>query len=307
MSIFLCLHGCNQQKTEKKLKDEKIILEKFFRYLLLDGSGIYTLVGSKPITSAQLFYEESKETKQKKWDRLSKEEKQKRILIINRDNPEDMSFYKNLSKEIKKNAFLVSDNEYTFDQSKVLNNWHFIENLPISDKYLLIKKYQDTFNFEGESIVCYDIIFVNILETALILKKYYYFFRDAVGFDFDTMQIIMELKNEESEFWNKINDSKHALLWGLLFGFGEKNSFSFDLVQNKNYNFSNVIQKYNSSEEFIPIPSINNFSIPQFMSFSKEDPIIKKYEKERKQIQKEYQGKNFLKNTLDIICVKENF
>jgi len=107
--ILFSLQSCSIKPSHPE--GEKRVLDKFFRYLLLNESGIYTLIGSKPATDVWIYCE-SKEEKRKRWESLSEEEKQERILIINEDNPEDIAFYKNLPKKLRKNAFVVPDKDY---------------------------------------------------------------------------------------------------------------------------------------------------------------------------------------------------
>jgi len=45
--------------------------------------------------------------------------------------------------------------------------------------------------------------------------------------------------------------------------------------------------------------TIEEFPIPGFVSFSEEDPVVKKYHQQRKRITKIYKGKDFVKVSLD--------
>lgn len=48
-----------------------------------------------------------------------------------------------------------------------------------------------------------------------------------MGFDFDPLETVLELENENSKFWNAIKGCQHSYLWGLLYGFGEDNSWGY--------------------------------------------------------------------------------
>lgn len=50
-----------------------------------------------------------------------------------------------------------------------------------------------------------------------------------------------------------------------------------------------------------PAFSISNFPIPSFASFSKNDPIVVQYKREREMIQEAYQGKDFVTFTLELL------
>ena len=70
--------------------------------------------------------------------------------------------------------------------------------------------------------------------------------------------------------------------------------------------FSKTLTQHSSNKSSVlknsaPIYSIANFPIPTFASFSNTDPYIKKYELERKKIQKLYKGKDFVSFTLQLL------
>ena len=144
----------------------------------------------------------------------------------------------------------------------------------------------------------FRIIFINVLEAALAIQENYSLFRDFVGFDFDPVSVVMELKEEKSAFWEKINSKESSFLWGVLYGFGKENSLCYSWKSK--HEFLNEVDDF-MSDEFIPIPSLKNFSIPIFASFFENDPVVQKYKKERDSIQKEYQGKIFLDHTLKLL------
>lgn len=294
MFIFFFLQGCDRKTISSEEKN--LVLDKFFRYLLFNESGIYTLVGSKPITDIWMFCE-GKEEKIKRWESLSEEEKSSRILIINRDKKEDMDFYKTLSKKLRKKAVVVPDRDFLIDFECFVNNWGLIKKTNISNKYMLIGRggFQ---KLKTKNEKFFRIVFVNVLQVALTLQEHYSLFKDFVGFDFDPISVVMELREDKSAFWDKLEEGESALLWGILYGFGKENSFCY-LWKDK-YKCLNEIEAF-ASQEFVSIPSLNNFSIPAFASFFEYDLVIQKYKKEKEIIQKEYQGKNFLDHTLKIL------
>ncbi|MDX8430214.1 MAG: hypothetical protein SNF33_00155 (plasmid) [Candidatus Algichlamydia australiensis] len=51
--------------------------------------------------------------------------------------------------------------------------------------------------------------------------------------------------------------------------------------------------------------TISNFPIPAFASYFENDPVVRKYEKERKQIQRLYRGKDFVDMTLEFLTKKD--
>jgi hypothetical protein len=293
LSILLFLQGCERKTTS--YESEKFILDKFFKYLMLNESGIYTLIGSKPITDIW-FLCENQDEQIKRWGKLSEKEKENRVLLFNKDKKTDMDFYRTLPKKLRKRAFVIPDKDYLIDFECFVENWNLIKKVPCSNRYLLVGK-EGFSKKEKEGV--FRIVFVDVLKTALVIQENYSLFKDFVGFDFDPVSVIMELKEDKSIFWDKLKGEESSFLWGILYGFGKENSLCY-LWKHK-HKFLNKIESFDS-EEFIPTPSLRNFSIPAFASFFENDPVVKKYKNERNAIQKEYQGKDFLNHTLKILC-----
>lgn len=238
---------------------------------------------------------------------------------LNRDDEEDMLFYKRLSTNQKKKAFLIPGKNFIYHSDQLWDHWEKMQHrFPLSKKFLLIKKERPLekvkqLNPDLEKIL--DVMFVNIFQTAFILQKHYDLFRRAVGFDFDPLQTVFELENPNSKFWNSIQGCAHSYLWGLLYGFGEKNTWGYFWkgrhmigadTHDKEIAFANVLKKWFSyktlpSGEEKNAFSISNFSVPGFASFSEIDPVVIQYEKERKMIQKVYRGKDFVQFTLHLL------
>jgi len=167
-----------------------------------------------------------------------------------------------------------------------------------SKKYLLVKKerpIEDVQKLDPSIEKMIDVTFVNIFETALTIQENYDLFKRAVGFDFDPLQVVFDLEDESSEFWNKIKGCEHSYLWGLLYGFGEKNTWGYfwkgrhiinAQTHAKEIGFADTISKQFRCKK-MPSPteknafSVSKFPLPPFASFSKRDPIVTQYEKER--------------------------
>ena len=121
-----------------------------------------------------------------------------------------------------------------------------------------------------------------------------------------------------SKFWDKIIGEegwKYSYIWGLLYGFGKKNSLSH-FWKNRHFRvtdcsdkekfFSAEIKKWSSCKNrpFFTDKNaftISNFTIPIFNSFTKDDPIVTKYEAEREKIKQLYKGKDFVTYTLELL------
>jgi hypothetical protein len=296
LSILFFSQGCDGKTAHPE--EERVILEKFFRFLLLNESGIFTLLGSKPMTKIEIIHEDCN-CKKLRWDSLTEEEKRERLLIINKDDPQDIAFFKNLSKDLRRKVILLPDSEYVLDQSKIIKNWGIIEKLNLSKNYILKRK-ESSFNTKYGTISITYVYFVNVAQTAYILQKHYDTFKNAVGFDFDPVSVVSEFKETKSNFWEALEGSEKALLWGLLYGYGYKNAYFFHHKNIKEHPMQEISQSF-EYEEFSANPTIKNFPIPVFASFSKNDTVIKRYRKERNIIKKEYANRNFFGHTLKIL------
>jgi hypothetical protein len=268
LSIFLFTLSCSKSPSSSKnstTPDEKIWLEKFFKDLLLEESGIYTLWGTKPITAFEMCLYTPEELKkiQEKSLRGTKQE-----TVVFRD--------------------------YNFPEN--WKKWEEISDRYNVQKYMLFKKD----NPDDPKLPM--IFFVNILEAALTIQNNYHLFRKEVGYDFDSLDEVFDIENPDSKFWEKVfNNSK---LMGILYGFGIKNAscfhWKFRKRQKKNPFFLKALHYRFSDTLLHPnLSSINLFSLPIFSSFSDDDEILEKYKLEKKKIEKAYKNRDFVQVTLE--------
>jgi hypothetical protein len=316
---FLFCKGCSLSSISKKkyelTEQEYNSLEKFFRYFFLHEGAIFTILGSKPLTEVVIVYEKKEEGFEE-----NPEELKGVYLTLNRNDPEHKIFCKKLPKEC--HVKWVSDRNFIYPIDEL---WSFWENISsrfsLSKKYLLVKKERSleevkALNKNYEKI--YDVFFVDVFKTALVLQENYDLFKQAVGFDFDPLKVTLELENSSSPFWASIQSPKYSYLWGILYGFGKKNAFSY-------YWKFRVFSDSHASEQerafaaslinspsclylpdrFFSKFSITDFPLPSFSSFSNPDPIVLLYKKEKKEIQKLYKGKDFVFYTLELLTERK--
>ena len=264
----------NNRQIPNFTKKEKENLENFFFCLMLRHSGIYVLQGSKPMCSAVIFITTPEQ----------EEEIYRELAEEGRDRPAiNKSFHwqdwEPVKKRINMNNYIITVRE--------IPSW----NSPYSK----------------------EIFFMNIANTINVLLKHYSFFKDVVGFDFDPLDKIYEIENNTSIFWKKILNNYTAM--GILFGYGEENSRFFeywshgiDTSKGQSLDYFNHIP-FNAYDNLCPIldKGINyqNFPLPTFRHL-KNDLILEKYKKERKQIKKLYKGKNPLEVTLKKLMEKKD-
>jgi hypothetical protein len=250
-------------------KDQKW-LQEFCEEIFISNAGIYTLYGSKPITEGSIYY-------------ITEEEATRRIneLIDLADENE--------KEELKKSIVYI---DYTFN-----NSWdEWKKQSPGLDL--------DSFLFAEwpTSDPCEkQWLFVNIKETSFILQKYYTFFKDCYGKDFSPLEIVYEIQNENSIFWNAV--FKHHGLRGLLHGFGEHNSWMFHLNTS-----SEERGEEGSIFKWVIVPQENFkghhiFPLPPFASFSYKmhDETVENFKEDRDILESFFRDKNFQSTCIEAL------
>jgi hypothetical protein len=249
---------------------ERKWLEKFFNDIMLHESAVYTLFGSKPMTMIVLDH--------------TPEEKIQAII-------------EEMSEEEKKELFFLDE---PYDLPDNWKKWEKISSrFPILN-YLFFKKVRE------DNPLLEDVYFVNIRQTAFTIEENYELFKKYVDEDFDPLEAVFEIGDERSAFWKAT--AQNSTLLGILYGFGKKNAQCFDwkywsysednkplraFTDSLSFTFSSNIKEYKTV-------SLKHFGLPCFASFSSQgkDEIVKKYESERKAIQRHYKGKDFVAETL---------
>jgi len=283
-SIFFltsCSKPYGHDKKEKKnqsseiliSKEEKIWMNKFFHDFFLDSSAIYTLYGTKPLSSKEIIYATRKD-----WEHAVQ------------------PYLKSAEIEEKERAD-AAIKQYCDDYDLHINweKWvSFINNYPKSP-FLFTKRQTKTKEIAFGYIL-------NIQEMITTLLKNYDVFKKELGYDFDPISVTMDFKNIDSSFWNQVF-SNH-LLMGITYGYGLKNSYFFSMDMKKKieskeiHSFFASIKEKEEQEQ----PSLSHLLLPKFRSYRlsfNDDPILEKYKLERKKIQKELNEKKFLQKTLN--------
>ncbi len=176
------------QETTEISKEERVWMTKFFNDFMLDSRAIFTLWGSKPITE----------------------------VVIDHHSEEEMeAFYNSLSEDEKKQCRVVED----YDLPENWNRWKKVSHRFPIKRYMLFQS-----NWYNDANATF-IYFVDILKTACVIQENYETFRRLVGFDFSPPEVVMEIQDKDSKFWKKARNS--SLLWGILFGYGKENAYTF--------------------------------------------------------------------------------
>ncbi len=265
-SIFLCFCACHKVEEHPSSYDltseERTWLEEFFTGAMLQDNAIYTLCGSKPMT---------------------------RIILYNYTDEEIEAWYQQLSEEEKKTGVHVKEYDLWHNWEK----WEEIRDRFPIHRYLFYRKN------DLRDPRCASVYLVDPLKVACTLTEHYMVFRNIVGFDFDPLQEALNIE-KGSVFWEKANN--HATPIGLLFGYGVKNSSFFYWKHWEEFEDDGPINSLPShGTECLKAgeSSIEDLTLPGFVSFFEEDDVVEKYKMERKMIQRKYRGKDFLQLTLE--------
>lgn len=238
----------------------------FFHDLLLVEGGVYTLLGSKPITRISL-------------ESFTEEEKH--------------AYYASLSKDELDNAQIIDN--YSLPQN--WEKWKKISDRFPFKRYILLEK-------ESEEHVKF-LYFVNIFQTAIKIQENYEAFRRVVKVDFNPLEVVLEIQDKNSKFWDAIDGN--SLLWGLLLGYGKVNSYGFfwkhEDASPRITNFMSSLKESHRDSEFVGKVEFSpeNFDIPPFISFESHDGTINHYKYEQETIKKMYERRDFLEFTLDVL------
>lgn len=264
-AIIFILNGCTSTtdapgKLSYCLSEvNHVWMNKFFRDFFLEDPAIYTLWGSKPMTQLAMHYF-TEEDMQAWCDQMSEEERKSLVYV-------DYDFTDNWKK------------------------WEKIESRFPLHKYILVKK-----PFPGEPKM-EQIFFLDIAKTIQVIQENYESFKSVIGHDFDPVNIVPEIKNDTSEFWDTV--LHHNATLGILFGYGPKNGWAY--FNHSNSSEQKCLRFSEDCMQYAGTSTLDHFPIPIFATFSEEgkDEMIEKYKKEREEIRKIYSGKNFVDLTLE--------
>lgn len=251
-------HIKKQQPPLEYSKNEKIWLSKFLTDVMLKESGIYTLWGSKPITLIQIsFYSED----------------------------EIDQHYNTMTEAEKMEYTIVSD--YDLDENWI--KWETIKHRFLGNRFLFF--HRDSIS-DGK---IRNIYLVDLFTTALTIQENYSYFRNIIGFDFNPSEVVYEITQPNSQFWEIA--LKHSGLLGILFGYGPKNAWSFNWKFGNSISFLKNFQYPFSDTLIYENVSMSNFSIPIFAIFADQGPA-EKFLKEKKEIRRIYSRGDFVDITL---------
>lgn len=226
--------------------------------------------------------------------------------------PISFEIFSEISTEEKQEFFTLSSHPVIKNELNFFENWNVWERLknqyPMS-RFLLFQRRPPSFSPAKSAV-----FLVNVTATACALQKHYQKFREVVGKEFDPLDVVFEIQNHDSSFWNTVLDREDLL--GILLGYGEENAWLF--VKIKAWE-EKAPQENDLKARFLASLSLQSagsnslssfdvsFPLPCFGCYASEESsnLIKKYENERIAIKKAYRGKDFVQVTLDKLTSKD--
>ncbi len=267
-------------------EDEKADLDYFFRTLMFENHGAFVLFGSKPICEMYIRDTESEANDsafQQWFDSLPEEQRLK------------------IKASQKNKTQIAPDSE-----RNLYRGW------------LAWEKAQQTFEMKHYVLKIaplrgqgsYEVMLINVQQTARVLAENYSIFKNAAGIEFDPHQVLQECQNADSVFWKNVFSIPNHTAKGLLFGYGLRNSLFFDwrlkypIQETLSLSGKRVVDHLKFAYYAISTKSVkpgqgspSNFTIPLFGAVE-EDEMAKKYQKEKREIEKVYQGQDLVEVTL---------
>ncbi|QVL56400.1 MAG: hypothetical protein KFB95_04180 [Simkaniaceae bacterium] len=274
----------------KQIAGEQDEISLFLENVMIRENGIYTLLGSKPITSFRIENEKFPQ---------SREEVVSEYKRLIDDNP---SFEARLSFVDYETSVNEAKNMKHLRHEELWASWIQAYGDKKSAKYLFISR-------PSPHAVGNEGFFVNIPMTTYTLSIYQELFQKRTGIIFDPKQILKEIFSEHSEFWEKV--FKDHFLIGILLGYGKRNAFIWELEDQASDTLrcdANNLMIDDSEYSKILVKekiTISDLLIPFFISYSIFDLEIEKYWQERESIINTISQTHFSSQILKLLGYEE--
>lgn len=257
-------------------EEEKKWMGKFFADFFFEGSTIYTLFGTKPMSQVTII-----DVDEEAWI------KSYEPYLIRLEGEKKETLLKKIKEE-----FASYDLNQNWERWMVWHKGHPNSSFLFSKRP--VKETNSLFNA----------YIINIPQVIWTLEKYYCVFYKELGITFDPIEMVLEFENVNSVFWEKVFDNH--FLQGILHGFGERNSYFFSKEFENKMNQSTLLKCIFGSSDLIYNDQeggdLTHLKLPSFRSYEYPngiDPVVEKYRKERLTIQKKLKGKNFTNEVIN--------
>ena len=245
--------------------EDKARVELFLKHALIEEHGIYTLLGSKPMTSIPY------------------------VPII--DEWEKRELYSIQTEQFRKYIPFAKFRPTKEDTRKLWNDWKRVEDKYLGDQFLI----QEDKDWGGG-------VLINILSVTYILKKYYVDFEKTIREPFDPEKMVYRIGDGLDPFWIKIKENHYLL--GLLFGFGEKNAEYFNWESKKRIRYPQRRSAcFSPAGSGLPAHelTIEDLDLPSFISYQMIDEQVERYRMERTRCIELFKGKDFCELAVSIL------
>jgi hypothetical protein len=262
--IFLCCCS-SSDKSEEQL---------FLENVMIRNCGLYVLMGSKPMCTFDIdnCYPETREDYElyfKKHYVGTEYETLYKLPLSNAD----------FSKVYKEDMYLHT--------KRLWNAWVQKMNYLVGPRYrFVVRRAPFERNLE-------EGLFINIPNLLLTLKTYYQDFVECYGGPFNPQEVLDQISDIESPFWNKMFTCNYTQ--GLLLGYGQKNSFNFSWQMENKLNLPKISFSEQSIETLLKENlDTNDLQLPPISVYHLGDEVLEKYYREREQILQEFKRKDFV-------------
>ena len=272
LNIFL-----NSKKKQEIPVIHKDSITLFLENMMIREDGLFTLLGSKPMTQFDItgtLSETEEELKQEY-------EEAKAFLEKCKQDPEH--FHSDVMtipeyKEFREKCLKYKHALRFHQHKKLWENW-LHEKGCISNQIYKLTSRED------------NGLFINIPNAIYILEKYYADFSEITGFKFDVNTILDSIDDNASTFWNMV--FKNHYLFGLIMGYGQKNSYLFDWVQQNSLSLNAIslcrFKELSRLNQHINVTrklnvTVHDLEIPYFASFDIDNEDVERYSREREKI-----------------------
>ncbi len=236
----------------------------FLENVMIRHAGLYVLMGSKPMVEFPIDsgFPETEEECRKCWAQRS----------------QDLKSYPDYLEGCLNSSHL--------HYRKLWDVWSHQLHNTISSSFRMF-----AINISGRNYG----FFVNIPSLLFVIKMHYRELVDIAGKEFNPEELLREIENPQSLFWDLFCRSHYAK--GLFFGYGSRNSFLFNYERN---NDNILFPRLNDFDAIADLATrrdldITDLSLPSFASFSLGDEIIEQYRYQRAHIIQILKSKPFVK------------
>lgn len=241
----------------------------FADFVLIREGGMYTFVGSKPITHCFIMHEHAP------------------VQLVKKA-PEGAESNKEPLPGLK----LTRSNFGFKGPMPIWSKWKKTHTLTDAHYSLVVQP--------GEG--CTELYFINKALTKQTLKDHYALFSKQIGRDFDIETVVAHIDDTHSLFWTEILQGYVAN--GLLFGYGLENSLHFQSGYENHFQGELDQVSCPRAEQinalFMKHVTLNELPLPTFRIFSEPNAQVEKYKKERATIQAKYKNANLRKIFLSV-------